>query len=123
MFDRSFFIGEHPISVCARCTGINIGTTVGAGTAFFKQERKVFSKKTLQESVLYSLLHSLMLLPLAADGLVQKYTDYESTNFKRLASGLLYGYGLTLILDEGAWIVLSGIQSLFESISEEATSD
>ena len=36
----------------------------------------------------------LMLLPLIVDGIVQARTTYESTNLRRLITGILYGYGL-----------------------------
>ena len=32
------------------------------------------------------------ILPLAVDGSVQKYTDYESNNRRRLMTGVLYGF-------------------------------
>ena len=38
-FDRSFFIGEHPLAVCARCTGINIGKVAGS-VSFYIQGRQ-----------------------------------------------------------------------------------
>lgn len=36
----------------------------------------------------------LMLLPLIADGFLQLKTAYESTNFRRVVTGFLFGYGL-----------------------------
>ena len=40
----------------------------------------------------------LLLVPLIADGLLQLCTPYESGNLRRLATGLLFGYGLTVLL-------------------------
>lgn len=37
---------------------------------------------------------ALMLVPLIADGLIQLLTAYESTNIRRLVTGILFGYGL-----------------------------
>lgn len=35
----------------------------------------------------------LLLLPLIADGFIQLKTTYESTNFRRVVTGFLFGYG------------------------------
>ncbi|MBR1735701.1 MAG: DUF2085 domain-containing protein, partial [Firmicutes bacterium] len=40
----------------------------------------------------------LMLLPLIIDGTVQKATSYESTNIKRLITGILCGMGFIFLL-------------------------
>lgn len=39
-------------------------------------------------------LLALLLLPLVVDGAVQKLSSYESTNIRRLITGILFGYGL-----------------------------
>lgn len=35
----------------------------------------------------------VLLLPLMVDGLVQLLTPYESTNLRRVITGILFGYG------------------------------
>jgi uncharacterized membrane protein len=40
----------------------------------------------------------LLLLPLVLDGMIQKITSYESTNIRRLITGLLYGYALSSLI-------------------------
>ena len=40
----------------------------------------------------------MLLVPLIADGLLQLCTPFESGNLRRLATGLLFGYGLTVLL-------------------------
>lgn len=45
-----------------------------------------------------------MLLPMLADGFLQLLTPYESTNPRRLITGILFGYGLTgLYLLSAVW--------------------
>ena len=39
-----------------------------------------------------------LLIPLIADGTVQKLTAYESRNYRRFWTGLLFGYGLFNLL-------------------------
>ena len=41
---------------------------------------------------------ALLLVPLIADGLLQACTSYESGNLRRLQTGVLFGYGLTVLL-------------------------
>lgn len=38
----------------------------------------------------------VLLWPLAIDGTVQRMTSYESTNIRRLITGLLWGYGFVV---------------------------
>ncbi len=40
----------------------------------------------------------VLLLPLAADGFLQLLTRYESTNFRRLVTGIVFGYGLMALI-------------------------
>ena len=78
MPERSFFVGKYQFPLCARCTGIAIG--------------HIFA-------ILVSLSHSvppagaLCMIPLVLDGTIQKLTRYESTNSKRVVTGILYGFG------------------------------
>ena len=78
MPERSFFIGGYQFPLCARCTGIAVGHIL---------------------SIIISLFHPVSwksafgMIPLMIDGTVQKFTDYESTNPRRLCTGILYGFG------------------------------
>ena len=80
----------------------------------FRDGRGDFTEESFQKSLVSCGLHGLMLLPMAADGLIQEYSDYESNNAKRLTTGLLYGYGLTVIADEITWMASSFIRSLID---------
>ena len=48
----------------------------------------------------------LMVLPLIIDGAVQKKTTYESTNIRRLLTGLLFGYAI-------CWLIIMFLMSGF----------
>ena len=41
---------------------------------------------------------AVLLLPMVADGFAQMLTPYESGNYRRLVTGALFGYGLTVLL-------------------------
>ena len=41
---------------------------------------------------------ALLLAPLIADGLLQMCTSYESGNLRRFLTGVLFGYGLAVLL-------------------------
>ncbi len=52
----------------------------------------------------YGLYHlpagyaAILLIPMLLDGIIQLRTTYESTNWKRLLTGLLFGYAITTLL-------------------------
>ena len=78
--DRSFHYKGKQFPICARCTGEMIGMILFLVSCFFWMPP-------------YWLCLVLM-SPLIVDGFTQKLTRYESTNFRRVVTGLLFGYGL-----------------------------
>lgn len=88
--DRSFiWRGRRKFPICARCTGELLGIIGCAVTAFFWLPSAAAA--------------ALMLVPMVVDGFLQLLTPYESTNFRRVVTGFLFGYGLC------ALFLLSGI--------------
>ena len=77
---RSFHYKGRRFPLCARCTGELGGILLCLVTFPF-----------VRAGVLPA---AAMLFPLAADGVLQALTAYESRNGRRLATGLLFGYGL-----------------------------
>ena len=39
----------------------------------------------------------ILMVPMIADGLIQRLTAYESTNLKRVVTGTLFGYALVML--------------------------
>ena len=76
--ERSFHISHCQLPFCARCCGIIIS---------------VIASFILAQFVAFPMnaMAFLLFVPMIADGLVQKYTDYESTNFRRFITGFLFG--------------------------------
>lgn len=69
--DRSYFIGNYQLPVCARCQGVYLGYLLGL-------------------FIYIPLL--LVLLPLTyIDGFIQLKTEYNSTNSRRLITGVISG--------------------------------
>ena len=92
--DRSFKRpGGLPFPVCARCTGQLIGMAVAVCTAW------------LAHPPLWALF--VLLIPMLADGGIQLLTRYESTNIRRLVTGLLFGYSFCVLL---GWSVIAAYQ-------------
>ncbi|MBR6472963.1 MAG: DUF2085 domain-containing protein [Firmicutes bacterium] len=82
--ERSFFIKGYQMPVCARCEGELIGILAALiGIWFMKPP--------------YWLM-GIMMLPMIADGLFQGLTKYESTNWRRLVTGFMFGFGIAMIL-------------------------
>ena len=77
--DRSFHFRGRKFPICARCTGILAGILVGAVCCCFFR--------------LPWWVGLLLTLPMTVDGSIQRMTRYESTNFRRLITGILCGYG------------------------------
>lgn len=100
--DRSFFVGGTQLPLCARCTGELAGILAGLAT--------------------YGLVHptpllaALLLVPLVVDGGVQMLTAYESGNLRRLATGLLFGYGLAVLFLASTFWCLAFGQGLGEEL-------
>ena len=76
---RSYSYNDNQMSFCARDTGIFVGLVLG----FMYASRK--------KIILTLPLVIAALLPIGLDGTIQQLTDYESTNPKRLITGLIAG--------------------------------
>lgn len=82
--ERSFFYRGRQFPVCARCTGELAGIL-----ALFL---------TWPAGHPHAICSFILLLPLITDGFIQLCTSYESTNLRRLWTGILFGYGLANLL-------------------------
>ena len=82
--ERSFFVKGYQMPVCARCEGELFGILAGLIAIWFIRPP-------------YWLMAAIM-LPMIADGLIQGSTKYESTNWRRLITGILFGFGITMII-------------------------
>ena len=81
--ERSFFVRGYQMPVCARCEGELIGILVALIAIWFV--RPVW------------WLMALIMVPMIVDGLIQALTKYESNNWRRLITGLLFGFGITML--------------------------
>lgn len=88
--DRSFHYKGKQFPICARCTGELFGILLGLFTYPFAH--------------INGYMALFILLPMIFDGFLQSLTKYESTNFRRFLTGLLFGYGLaTLFMLSTVW--------------------
>ena len=78
--DRSFYYKGHKFPVCARCTGVLCGMLAGLVLLFFVKPSLV--------------LCLVLAIPAVADGSYQKVSGRESTNARRLITGVLLGYAI-----------------------------
>lgn len=92
MPQRSFYIGQHQFPVCSRCTGCFIGYALGV---------VLFCIWQIPLVVCFCLC-----LVMLIDWLIQFFRIRESTNFRRLVSGLLCGVGyMGIVLTLTTYIV------------------
>ena len=77
---RSYEYNENQMPFCARDVGIFVGLALGF---IFAIGRKI--ELTLP-------LVILSLVPIGLDGTIQLLTDYESSNIKRIVTGLIAGF-------------------------------
>lgn len=91
--DRSFFFKGRQFPVCARCTGVILGYALGAALFF----------ASLRPPLWLSLLLMTVML---ADWLLQYWGIFESTNLRRLLTGLSGGLGtVTAVLTAVLWVL------------------
>lgn len=84
MPERSFFYKGKQFPVCARCTGVIIGQSLALLVGVFKN---ISFKKSF-----------LCLAVMGSDWALQEIKIRESTNLRRLITGLLGGFGFYSIL-------------------------
>ncbi|MCR5182728.1 MAG: DUF2085 domain-containing protein [Clostridia bacterium] len=100
--DRSFFVKGQQMPVCARCEGELIGMIAGLILIFFV--RPDF------------WVPAVLMVPMIADGLIQNLGHVESTNVRRLVTGLLFGYGLMTLIAKVAILCFNYGWSIGEGI-------
>ena len=84
--ERSYYINGNQMPFCARDTGLFLGLVLGfAPLLFFRYRINPF-------------LALIGLVPMGVDGGLQLITNYESNNPLRLATGLIGGVALALLL-------------------------
>ena len=93
--ERSLKFMGQPLNICARCTGIMSGV-LGANLLFIW--------------ISNPLVILPFMIPLVVDGIIQKTSDYQSNNFKRLITGALFGPSLPLILTAFHHMIILSIQ-------------
>jgi len=91
--NRSYFLNGNQMPFCARDVGLFLGLVIGFFTA------------TLIRWKIPPLLVLLGLVPIAIDGGLQQVTSYESANPLRLATGLLAGLVLALLLAHFLFVI------------------
>lgn len=85
--NRSIYIGDFCFPLCARCTAMVFSSLI----VYFLTVKKIIKKNNL-------IVNIALVIPLVVDGVMQYGFGYESTNFRRELTGVLWGYGMGNIL-------------------------
>ncbi len=83
---RSYFINGNQMPFCSRDLGLFIGLAAGFGFVAFRKYK------------IQPLLALIGLVPIGIDGGLQAITSYESNNPLRLATGIIAGIAMSLLL-------------------------
>lgn len=84
--ERSFFIGDYQMPVCARCTGVFAGYLAAVlWLPFLKSNKKLSNTVAVAGS-----------LAMLTDWSLQAFKIKESTNCRRLLSGIAGGFGIMI---------------------------
>ncbi len=92
--DSTFHIGDFVFILCWRCTCM-IGFYF-IGLAILNLSKLRFKIKSMKPALLFILCCFLM-FPLIIDGSLQYFCTIESTNFRRILTGSLFGIGISLL--------------------------
>lgn len=82
--ERSFFIKGKQMPLCARCTGILAGYLVGIILAIFGYRINIIGA-------------IIFIVPTGIDGFIQYIGKWQSTNSRRLITGVLAGIGVIFL--------------------------
>ncbi len=83
MPERSFFVGNYQFPVCARCTGVYLGGVLALILYWF-----------IKPNIFLSIIFCTIMF---LDWEIQYKEILESTNLRRLITGIVAGYGLVSI--------------------------
>ncbi len=112
--ERSWEVNNNQLAVCTRDIGIFFGLFIG-GAVFTRRGwnrwtvrdtcLSLFPDRWLDEvyaknrrTLLWLACGLALCMPLIADGFLQLLTSYESTNFKRVVTGIPFGLGLGILV-------------------------
>lgn len=109
---RSYYLNENQLPVCSRDTGLAIGFVFGSLlfviaipyedplrmllTPILRE--RVFSMSKKVVITISITFIAVFMLPMAADGLIQGLTAYESTNTIRIITGILFGTAFIVVV-------------------------
>jgi len=84
---RSLWILERPFALCSRCFAGYLGIALTAVLVF-----------SMQKYIKRLTIGVICLIPGIFDGLLQLFTEYESSNLARFLTGILGGFGIFMMI-------------------------
>lgn len=98
--ERALKIGNFVFPLCYRCTFIMLGLIIAIICILYVTDKKMIKWKKW-----FLVPGGLLIIPTFLDGLIQTFSDYVSTNFKRSITGFFAGIGVSICLYTMIFIV------------------
>lgn len=103
---RSFWILDHPMALCARCTGGYSGVVIGLVISLSKYNHS-------RHRLSFPLVLGFSLFALGVDDAIFKtLTNIDGTNTWRLSTGLVGGAGLAILMGCRVFVTRVGVGPL-----------
>ncbi len=86
--ERTPIIGKFVFILCYRCTGMIIGFIIGLLVL------KILTTNVFED---YKYILIIFMLPMAIDGGIQLFFKIESNNFRRITTGIIFGFATAFL--------------------------
>ena len=118
--ERTIFVFENPMPLCARCFGMAVGTFLACciGVLFtpigpFFERCMAYFHLSGEKSMKYlALILLILMIPMMGDGFIQLISDYESTNLLRIMTGTMFGYARGVLLSSACLTAILYLQKI-----------
>lgn len=92
--ERSYFIDDFQMPLCARCLGLHLGFLISAAIILARRDPRLSGMPSLRSLVALGLI----MLPAMADVMLSYTGMVDTDNARRVVTGVLFGTALAFLL-------------------------